>query len=57
MKSRVVMVLHDAVCLEGPEEEAQRARHLLKVIMEDAVEMPIVTLEVDTETLTGGAQG
>jgi len=49
MKSRVVMVIHDAVYVEAPEEEAQRARQLMKAEMEDAVEMPIVPLEVDIE--------
>jgi len=49
MKSRVVMVIHDAVYVEAPEEEAQRARQLMKAEMEDAVDMPIVPLEVDIE--------
>ena len=49
MKSRIVMIIHDAVYVEAPEEEAEQARHWMKKIMEDAVEMPIVPLEVDVE--------
>lgn len=47
MKSRIVMVIHDAVYIEAPEEEAHQARYWMKVVMEDAVEMPNVPLEVD----------
>jgi DNA polymerase-1 len=47
MKSRVVMVIHDAVYVEAPKEEEHEARHWTKVIMEDAVEFPLVPLEVD----------
>lgn len=49
MQSRVVMVIHDAVYVETPEEEAQQAQRLIKAVMEDAVEMPIVPLAVDIE--------
>jgi DNA polymerase I len=47
MKSRIVMVIHDAICVEAPLNEEEQARHWMKVIMEDAVEMPIVSLDVD----------
>jgi DNA polymerase I-like protein with 3'-5' exonuclease and polymerase domains len=46
MESRVVMLLHDAVWAEPPEEEAAEARRLLKHAMNHAVEMPFVPLEV-----------
>ena len=49
MKSRVVMTIHDAVYVEAPEEEEELARHWIKEIMESAVEMPVVPLEVDVE--------
>jgi len=49
MKSRSVMVIHDAVYVEAPEQEAHQARQWVKAIMADAVEMPIVNLEVDIE--------
>jgi len=49
MKSRVVMTIHDAVYAEAPEEEAQDARAIVKREMEQAVEMPLVPLEVDIE--------
>jgi DNA polymerase-1 len=47
MKSRIVMVIHDAVYVEAPEEESEQARYWTKAIMEDTVEMPIVSLVVD----------
>ena len=49
MKSRVVMTIHDAVYLDAPEEEAERAKGILKKEMEEAVDMPVVLLEVDIE--------
>ena len=47
MKSRVVMILHDAIWVEAPEEEAAEAKHLLEESMTNAVELPFVPLEVD----------
>jgi DNA polymerase-1 len=47
MKSRIVKTIHDAVWVEAPEEEAEEARQLTMTIMENAVELPIVPLEVD----------
>jgi DNA polymerase I len=49
MRSRVVMTIHDAVYVEVPDDEAQAARNTLKTEMEEAVEMPVVPLEVDIE--------
>ena len=49
MKSRVVMTIHDAVYVEAPEEEVEKARDILKTQMEAAIEMPVVPLEVDIE--------
>lgn len=49
MKSRIVMTIHDAVYVEAPQEEEERARELLKTTMETAVELPVVPLEVDLE--------
>ena len=50
MKSRIVMVIHDAVYVEAPAEEEAQARHWVKLIMEDAVEMPVVPLEVELDS-------
>jgi DNA polymerase I len=47
MKSRVVMILHDAIWVETPEEEAEEAKRLLEQSMVGAVELPSVPLEVD----------
>lgn len=49
MKSRVVMILHDAVWVESPEVEAEQARRLLEHAMKNAVDMPFVPLEVEFE--------
>ena len=47
MKSRVVMILHDAIWVEAPEEEAVEAKSLLEQAMVGAVEFPFVPLEAD----------
>lgn len=57
MKSCVVMVIHDAVYVEAPEEEAKRAGWIVKREMVSAGEMPIVPLEVDVDSLVGGPSG
>ena len=49
MRSRAVMILHDAICVEAPEEEAEEVRRLLERAMKHAVEMPFVPLEVEFE--------
>jgi DNA polymerase I-like protein with 3'-5' exonuclease and polymerase domains len=49
MKSRIVMTIHDAVYVESSEEEEELARYWIKRIMEEAVEMPIVPLEIEIE--------
>ena len=49
MKPLIVMTIHDAVCVEAPEEEAAQATKILKDQMEAAVEMPVVPLDVDIE--------
>jgi DNA polymerase I-like protein with 3'-5' exonuclease and polymerase domains len=49
MKSCIMMTIHDAVYVEAPEEEAEKAKEILKEQMEAAVEMPFVPLEVDIE--------
>jgi DNA polymerase I len=49
MKSRVVMVIHDAIYVEAPADEEEEAEQLMKHHMEKAVEMPIEPLEVDIE--------
>jgi DNA polymerase I-like protein with 3'-5' exonuclease and polymerase domains len=53
MKGRIVTVIHDAVYVEAPSNEEQRARYWMKTIMEDAVDMLIVSLEVDIESFSG----
>ncbi len=47
MKSRVVMILHDAIWVEAPEEEANEAKRLLEQSMIGAVDYPFVPLDVD----------
>ncbi len=49
MRSRIVITIHDAVYVEAPDEEEHEARRLLKTQMEEAVEMPVVPLEVDID--------
>jgi DNA polymerase I-like protein with 3'-5' exonuclease and polymerase domains len=49
MKSSIVMVIHGAVYIEAPVNEAERARHGTTAFMEEDVERPIVPLEVETE--------
>ncbi len=47
MKSRVVMILHDAIWVEAPGEEAEEATRVLEHAMKHAVKMPYVPLEVE----------
>ena len=47
MKSRVAMILHDAIWVEAPAEEAQEAKRLLAQSMTNAIEYPFVPLDVD----------
>jgi DNA polymerase-1 len=47
MKSRVVMILHDAIWVEAPEKEAEEAKRLLEQSMISAVDYPFVPLDVD----------
>ncbi len=49
MRSRVVMILHDAIWVEAPEEEAREARERMLYHMEDAIELWFVPLEVEFE--------
>ncbi len=49
MRSRVVMILHDAIWVEAPQEEAEEAHKQLEHAMKHAVEMPFVSLDVDLE--------
>jgi DNA polymerase I len=49
MKSRVVMILHDAIWVEAPLKEAEQARRLMEDTMKNAVEFPLVPLEVEFE--------
>jgi DNA polymerase I-like protein with 3'-5' exonuclease and polymerase domains len=46
MKSRVVMILHDAIGVEAPREEADQTKSLLQRSMVGEVEFPFVPLEV-----------
>ena len=47
MKSRIVMIIHDAIWVEAPIEEAEQARTLMEDTMQNAVEFPLVPLEVE----------
>ncbi len=49
MKCRIVMIIHDAVWVEAPKEEVERTRTLMEEIMTNAVEFPLVPLEVEFE--------
>jgi DNA polymerase I len=49
MKTRVVMILHDAIWVEAPEEEAEEAKRLLKLAMTGAVEYPLAPLETELQ--------
>jgi len=51
MKSCIVMVIHDAIYVESPDKEDEQARQRMKRMMEAAIEMPTVPLEVDLESL------
>ena len=46
MKARIVMMIHDALWVESPEEEAERVRHLVKRMMTTAANLD-VPLDVD----------
>ncbi len=46
MKARIVMVIHDALWVDCPEEEADHVRHLVRRMMTTAAELK-VPLEVD----------
>lgn len=47
ISSRPVLILHDAIWVEAPKEEAVEARIMLERAMKDAVELSLVPLEVD----------
>jgi DNA polymerase I-like protein with 3'-5' exonuclease and polymerase domains len=49
MKSRIVMIIHDCIWLEAPRREAQQALRLMEDTMRNAVEFPLVPLEVEFE--------
>jgi DNA polymerase I len=57
MKSRVVMILHDAIWVEAPMEEAEKAKRLLIESMRGAVEYPSVTLDVELECTDCAIEG
>jgi DNA polymerase I-like protein with 3'-5' exonuclease and polymerase domains len=46
MESHVVMAIHDASCVEAPQEEANEARHLMRRMLTSAGKLRI-PLEVD----------
>jgi DNA polymerase-1 len=46
MKARIVMVIHDALWVEAPQEEAEQVQYLLKKMMTTAAKLK-VPLEVD----------
>ena len=41
------MILHDAIWVDAPEEEAELARILMEDTMKIAIEFPLVPSEVD----------
>jgi DNA polymerase I len=46
MKAHIVMVIHDALWAECPEDEAEQVRHLVRKMMTTAARLK-VPLEVD----------
>jgi DNA polymerase I-like protein with 3'-5' exonuclease and polymerase domains len=47
MKSRIVMIIHDCIWVEAPMEEAGEAKRLVEQSMTEAMEYPLVPLDVD----------
>ena len=47
MKSRIVMIIHDAIWVEAPLREAEQSRRFMEDTMRNAVEFPLVPLEVE----------
>jgi DNA polymerase I len=47
MKSRIVMIIHDCIWVEAPAQEAALARELMGDTMRNAVEYPLVSLDID----------
>lgn len=41
MKARIVMMIHDAVWVEAPEEEANEVRHLVRRVMTTAPKLGV----------------
>jgi DNA polymerase I-like protein with 3'-5' exonuclease and polymerase domains len=41
MKSRVVMILHGAIWVEAPHEEAEQVRHLMRKMMTTAARLRV----------------
>ena len=48
MKARMVMMIHDALWAEAPEEEANEVRHLTRSMMTTAAKLR-VPLDVDSD--------
>jgi DNA polymerase I-like protein with 3'-5' exonuclease and polymerase domains len=46
MGTRIVMMIHDALWMEAPQEEAEQVRHLMRRMMTTAGKLRI-PLEVD----------
>jgi DNA polymerase I-like protein with 3'-5' exonuclease and polymerase domains len=49
MESRIVMIIHDCIWVESPQDEAEQARILMEDTMRNAVEYPLVPLDVELE--------
>ncbi len=47
MKSRIVMLIHDCIWVEAPLEEKDEARKLMEETMRNAVEYPLVRLDIE----------
>ena len=47
MKSRIVITIHDGVYVEAPVKEKDQACYWIKRTMEEALEMPILPLDVE----------
>ena len=47
MRSRIVMLIHDCIWVEAPQEEVEEARKIMKDVMENAVEYPLVPLDIE----------
>jgi DNA polymerase I-like protein with 3'-5' exonuclease and polymerase domains len=54
MSARIVMMIHDALWVEAPHDEAEQVRHLMRRMMTTTAKLR-VPLDVDVKSHDGGA--